>query len=256
MTNPRRHLLIAGAAWAVLSIISMALVAGIQIMPTVASDEAAAEDRAFVLLTVLAVPVLMLVVVGLLYSALRFRASGPDDEADGPPIHGHRGVQGAWVGLSSILVIGLFAYGANGLLEIRGAQDADFTIQISGEQWKWHFMYPDYGVETQELHVPVGQRIRLEITSIDVIHSFWVPAFGIKQDAVPGRTTTIYLTVTDANHFGGMCAELCGLGHTGMTFPVVAESFDEMDAWLSEQPDHPAPSGEPPPGGSPGESPH
>ena len=248
MTNPRRHLLIAGAAWVVLSVVSMVLVAGIQILPIVASNEAEVEDRAFVLLTVVAMPVLMLVVVGLVYSALRFRAS-EDDEEDGPPIHGHRGLQAAWVGLSTLMVIGLFAYGAVGLIEIRGAQDADYVITVAAEQWKWHITYPGYEVDVPELHVPLDQRVRIDITSLDAIHSFWVPAFGIKQDAVPGRTTTIYVTVTEPGSYGGQCAELCGLGHTTMTFPVVAEPMADLIDWLDHQP--PPPDDAPPPSGSP-----
>ena len=242
MTTPRRHLWIAGAIWAVLSILGAALVAGIQILPVIASREAEIEDSAFVLLTVLSVPVLMFVVVGLAYSALRFRANG--DEEDGPPIHEHRAIQVVWLVVSFVLVIGLFAYGAVGLVDIRGAQAADFEVQVLGEQWKWSFKYPS-GVISKELHIPVGERVHLVINSKDVIHSFWVPAFGIKQDAVPGRPTQIYVTATVAGTYPGLCAELCGTGHTGMHLSVVVSEPGDLEAWLSSQPK--GPPGEPPP---------
>ena len=232
MTNPRRHLLIAGAAWVLLSVVAMVVMAGVQILPAVASREAEIMDRTMVLLTVAAMPVLMLVVVGGIYSAVRFRARGPMDE-DGPPIHGHSGFQVAWVGVSAVLVIGLFGYGAAGLIDIRGAQQADFTVNVIAEQWKWHFRYANDG-ESEELHVPVGERVRLNITSDDAIHSLWVPAFGIKQDAVPGRVTTIFLTVMTPGHYGAMCAELCGLGHTTMTFKVEAQSDEELAQWMDQ----------------------
>ena len=109
----------------------------------------------------------------------------------------------------------LFVYGAVGLVEIRGAQTADYEVQVEAEQWAWHFEYADKGVDAAELHIPVDRRVHLIIKSDDVIHSFWVPAFGVKQDAVPGRPTQIYLTATQTGTFPGMCAELCGLGHTG-----------------------------------------
>jgi len=234
MPSPRRHLLTAAAAWAVLSVVSVALVAGIQILPEIASREAQVEDAAFVLLTAAAMPVLMFVLVGLAYSALRFRASD-DDDADGPPIHGHGGVQAVWLGVSSLLVLGLFGYGAVGLLEIRGSEPADYVVEVVAEQWAWHFIYPD-GTETKELHVPVDRRVRLDITSDDAIHSLWIPAFGIKQDAVQGRTTYASMTVTQPGTYGGMCAELCGLGHTGMTVTVVAQSMADLEAWLHDQP--------------------
>ena len=233
MTSPERHFWIAGAIWVVLSAVGIILVAGIQVLPEIASDESAIENAAFVLLTVLSVPVLMFVVVGLVYSAIRFRAT---DDEDGPPIHGHRGFQGVWLGISFVLVIGLFGYGAKGLLDIRGSQTADFEVQVSAEQWAWTFDYPSAGVTSKELHIPVGQRVHLVINSTDVIHSFWVPAFGIKQDAVPGRATQIYMTATVADTYPGLCAELCGFGHTDMHLTAVVSTQADLDAWLAQQP--------------------
>jgi cytochrome c oxidase subunit II len=229
-------------------VLGTVLVAGVQILPVIASREADIENGAFVLLTVLSVPVLMFVVVGLAYSALRFRANG--DEEDGPPIHGHRAVQGVWLGISFLLVVGLFGYGAAGLVDIRGAQQSDFDVQVRGEQWKWSFEYPDAGVVSTELHIPVGERVLLIINSTDVIHSFWVPAFGIKQDAVPGRLTQIYLTPAVVGTYPGLCAELCGSGHTGMQVTVVVSDRADLEAWLRDQPKRPPPGSEPSPSGS------
>jgi cytochrome c oxidase subunit 2 len=248
--TPRRHFVTAGAAWVVLSVLGVILVAGVQILPVIASREAEIENSAFVLLTAASVPVLMFVVIGLVYSALRFRAD--DDTADGPPIHGHTGFQVAWVGTSLMLVLGLFAYGAVGLVAIRGAQTADFEVNVKSEQWAWHYEYPGTGVISNELHIPVNRRVHLVIKSIDVIHSFWVPAFGIKQDAVPGRPTQVYLTATHGGTYSGMCAELCGLGHTSMTTTVVVSDQAALDSWLSEQP---RPSPNPSPKSSPGSPP-
>ena len=232
--NERRHLLVAGAAWVVLSAVAMFLVAGMQIIPVIASKEAEIENRAFVLLAVVSVPVMMFVVVGLVYSAIRFRAGG--ERGDGPPVHGHRGFQTAWVGISAVLVLGLFVYGTIGLVDIRGAQTAEFEVSVSAEQWAWHFEYPATGVASTELHIPVNQRVHLTIRSSDVIHSFWVPAFGVKQDAVPGRITQIYMTANRTGTYPAMCAELCGLGHTGMTMTVVVSDQADLDTWLSQQP--------------------
>jgi cytochrome c oxidase subunit II len=241
--SPRRHLLTAGFAWVLLSVVGVVFVTGLQIIPLIASREAEIENRAFVLLAAASVPVLMFVVVALVYSAIRFRARNETD--DGPPVHGHTGFQAAWLGISLVLVLGLFAYGAIGLVEIRGAQVADFEVDVEGEQWAWHFEYPASGLKSSELHIPVDRRVRLNIKSEDVIHAFWVPAFGIKQDAVPGRTTRVYMTATHTGTFSGMCAELCGLGHTGMTTTVVVSDQADVDAWLSRQPlEPPEPSPE------------
>ena len=248
MISPRRHAWIAAAAWTVLSILGIVLVAGIQIIPVIASREAEIENSAFVLLTVISVPVLMFVVVGLAYSALRFRAAG--DQEDGPPIHGSRGFQTVWLGVSFALVIGLFGYGAVGLIDIRGAQTSAFEVEVRAEQWAWHFTYPSAGVDSKELHIPVGERVHLIINSDDVIHSFWVPAFGVKQDAVPGRPTQIYVTATVAGTYPGLCAELCGFGHTDMRMTVVVSDRSALDDWLNHQQPPDGGGSQPPPTGS------
>lgn len=232
--TPRRHLLIAGLAWLVLSTIGVVLVMGMQIIPVIASHEAEIEDDAFVLLTAVSVPVLMFVVVGLAYSALRFRAT--DETTDGPPVHGHAGFQAAWVAISFVMVLGLFAYGTIGLIAIRGAQSADFEVLVSAEQWAWHYEYPSTGVKADELHIPVNRRVHLVINSTDVIHSFWVPALGVKQDAVPGHPTEIYVTATNVGTYPAICAELCGLGHTTMMTTVVISDDATLDVWLSQAP--------------------
>jgi cytochrome c oxidase subunit 2 len=232
--SSRHHLAIAGTVWIVLSAVGVALALGLQIIPVIASKEAVIENDAFVLLLAVSVPVLMLVVVGLVYSAIRFRAKG--EMADGPAIHGHGGFQAAWVLISFVMVLGLFGYGAIGLVAIRGAQSADFEVNVRGEQWAWRYEYPSTGAISDELHIPVDRRVHLIITSNDVIHSFWVPAFGVKQDAVPGRTTQIYVTATKTGTYSGMCAELCGLGHTGMTTTVVVSDQTALDTWLSQAP--------------------
>ena len=126
--SPRGHLLTAVLIWAVLSAISMALMAGIQVLPQIASDEAAIEDRTFVLLTVVSMPVLWFVVVGMGYSAVQFRARGRT--TDGPPIHGHARLQAGWLIVTFVMVIGLFIYGTVGLVEIRGAQQSAFEVQV------------------------------------------------------------------------------------------------------------------------------
>lgn len=231
--SPRRHLLTAAAAWVVLSVVSMVLVAGIQILPAIASREAEIEDAAFVVLTVVSMPVLMFVVVGLAYSAISFRAR--DGEGDGPPIHGHRAVQAGWLVITLAMVIGLFVYGAVGLVEIRGAREGDFEVHVRGEQWKWTFTYEN-GAASTELHLPVDRRTHLMIESDDVIHSLWLPALGVKQDAVPGRVTEAFTTPTSVGTYPGRCAELCGFGHTDMTTTVVIEDEATVNDWLAQQP--------------------
>ncbi len=236
-SEARRHLAVAGAIWLVVSILGIAAVLAVgRILPIVASREAGVVDGAFVLLTVVSVPVLALVVVGLVYSAVRFRARD-DDLADGPAIHGHRAFEIGWLVVTLGLVAFLALYGAIGLLEIRGSdtQPHDLRVQATALQWQWRFDYPDLGIQSKELVVPVGERILITITSRDVVHSFFVPAFGVKMDAVPGRTTTITVTPTEIGGYGVQCAELCGFGHTRMTANVAVLSAADFEAWVATQ---------------------
>lgn len=231
----RRHLVVAGTIWFVASILGIAAVLALgHILPVVASKEATIVDGAFVLLTAVSVPVLALVVVGLVYSAIRFRARD-DDPADGPPIHGHRRFEIGWVVVTLVLVGFLALYGSIGLVEIRGGENHDLRVQVTGLQWEWRFEYPDLGITSKELVLPVGERALVTITSRDVIHSFSVPAFGVKMDAVPGRTTTISVTPTEIGGFGVQCFELCGLGHTRMTANVTVLSVADFQAWVEAQ---------------------
>lgn len=234
-SESRHHLVVAGAIWVVVSVLGIAAVVAVgRILPVVASKEATIVDGAFVLLTAVSVPVLTLVVVGLVYSAIRFRARD-DDPAEGPPVHGHRPFEIGWVVVTLVLVGFLAVYGSVGLVEIRGGENHDLRVQVTGLQWEWRFEYPDLGITSKELVLPVGERALVTITSRDVIHSFSVPAFGVKMDAVPGRTTTISVTPTEIGGFGVQCFELCGLGHTRMTANVTVLSAADFQAWVEAQ---------------------
>jgi cytochrome c oxidase subunit 2 len=238
--SARRHFAIAAAIWAVLSVLGVAAVAGIQILPVIASREAEIVDRAFVILTAASVPVLMLVVVAIGYSVVRFRAGG--DQEEGPAVRGHRLFEAGWVVVSLVAVLLLAAYGTAGLLDIRGDQSADLEVRVMATQWKWSFEYPGSGVTSKDLVLPADVRVRFTLESDDVIHSFYVPAFGIKNDVVPGRRSEIYVTVTEPGTYGVQCAELCGIGHTRMLGPVRVLERAEFDAWLGDQKEQP-PSG-------------
>jgi len=231
--SPGRHAVIAIAVWAILSAIGILLVVGVQILPEIASKEAEIENSAFVLLTAVSVPVLMFVVVGMAYTAISFRARDGADDA--PSIEGHARLQVGWLVVTTVMVIGLFIYGAFGLVEIRGAQQADFEVQVHGKQWEWSFDYPAAHVTAKELHIPVGKRVHLIISSSDAIHSLWLPALGVKQDAVPGRPTEAYVTATENGTYSVMCAELCGYGHTVMTTTVTVSDSGELEGWLGQQ---------------------
>lgn len=238
----RREWFLVGALWAALTALGELLVWGASIFPGAYAREADVSDSAFRLLMRLAVPVFTFVVAMLVVGLARFRARGAPPE-DGSPRAGNGAVYAAWLGVTSALAVVLIVNpGLVGLADIRGEPGADMVVRVEGAQWFWTISYPDEGVSTtRELVLPVGNRVRFEVTSTDVIHSFWIPAFRVKIDAVPGRTTVVHATPTRTGSFETdfnlrlQCAELCGIGHAAMAIPVRVVGEAEFEAWLRGQ---------------------
>jgi len=231
--------------WAVATAAGVAVATAVEYFPSPASKEALVIDSAMTLLTVLSVPIFMMVIVLLVYSVVRFRQVG-EPLQDGPPIEGNLRLETVWVLVSLGLTLYLAWYGASGFMEIMSheaeAGQDELVVEAEGSQWFWEFYYPEQGIRTKdELRLPVGRRVRFHVTAADVIHSFWVPAFRTKIDAVPGMVTTVYATPDRTGSFQEdynlrvQCAELCGLGHAAMNTPVVVVEQKEFDAWVSQQ---------------------
>lgn len=108
------------------------------------------------------------------------------------------------------------------------------VVEVSGMQYAWLFNYPDSNIMAGELHIPVGQDILLNISANDVIHSFWVPQFRLKQDAIPGQTTQLRFIATKTGEYPIVCTELCGGYHGSMRSTVVVQTPEEFDSWLEE----------------------
>lgn len=237
----RRDWFWAGAIWLALTALGEVLLwsaEGREIFPGAYAEEAQVSDDAFVLLMRLAIPVFAFVVAMLGFSVVRFRVKEPDEE--GPPVRGSRPVYIAWLAVTTLLTVVLIINpGLTGLAHIRGGHDSDLTLRVEGARWFWTITYPNGASATQELVLPVGKRVRFEVTSKDVIHSMWIPAFRVKIDAVPGRTTVVHATPTrtgDTNddfNLRLVCAELCGLGHATMAIPVRLLESNEFDQWLT-----------------------
>lgn len=238
-----RHATMATALWAVLTVLGEWWAVTARIMPIQAAEEAVFIDDAFNLLLMLAVPVAAMVLALLFYSVIRFRAA-EDSTEDGPPIRGNRSITTIWVVASTVLAVAIvFNPGIKGIRELEANRNPDIVVQIQGSQWHWKVTYPGYGVtydEALQLALPVDKRVKLEITSTDVIHSVWIPAMRIKMDAVPGRTNVIYVTPTligsyeDDPTLRVQCAELCGTGHPLMSMGVRVLEEGEFQEWIEQ----------------------
>jgi cytochrome c oxidase subunit 2 len=179
--------------------------------------------------------VVFLVVVVLLIAALvRRRRPGTagGHVAWGEPLIVVAGVIVPALVLAAVFVVSLRDLNA---LSTRG-DDARLTIEVIGHNWWWEARYPDAGVVTaNEIHIPVGEPVRLRLTSADVIHSFWVPQLQVKTDQIPGKFNQMWIQADEPGRYRGQCAEFCGLQHANMIFYVVAQPPDQFSAWLANE---------------------
>ncbi len=242
-TSARKDWIFFGVFWVLLTIIGIALPMWANLLPSDSyAREAEIGDHAYKLLLLLAAPVFAGVAAMLLTIFLRqvdHRTSEEVPVEDGPPTQPKKGFVPVWLVVTGALALLLAINpGFVGLKEIRGESSADVVIKVKAMRWSWAFTYEDGQLSTEELVLPVDQRVRFEIESADIVHSFWVPAFRTKLDAVPNRTTILYITpekVGDGANDSTLrvqCAELCGIDHTAMVVPVRIVEEDEYNAWL------------------------
>ncbi|MBI4305124.1 MAG: cytochrome c oxidase subunit II [Chloroflexi bacterium] len=226
--------------------IGEALVIGLGLFPAPLAEEARVVDEAIEHLVILAVPVFTFVVSVLVYAVLRFRRRGAEAE-DGPPMRTHGKWVAFWFAWTTALTVAVIIHpGVTGLRSLMASQDEapDLVVKVTGQRWLWTFEYPERKVTTiNELVVPVDKLVRFEVTAPDrdVLHSFWIPAFRIKIDAVPGlvthtsaRATRIGAFAEDMN-YRVQCAELCGLGHSKMAATLRVVSQADFDRWVGER---------------------
>jgi cytochrome c oxidase subunit 2 len=174
-----------------------------------------------------------IVLVMLAYSIWRYRAK-PGDESDGEPIHGNTKLEIAWTLIPTVIVLTAAAYSWVILDRIEAREPDRLNVDVTAQQFAWKFEYPEEGVTSTELHVPVDRQVEFSMEAIDVIHSFWVPEWRMKKDLVPGLTTHITATPDREGEYSLVCTELCGIGHSTMRAPVVVESQEEFDQWVAE----------------------
>ena len=204
-------------------------------MPTPASREAGRIDFVTWFVVVICIVIFAIVAAALIYSILTFRAR-PDDLEDGPPIHGHTGLEIVWTLIPTILVTAIGIVSAIVLSRDDALGKNVLRVNVTAQQFAWSFSYPDAkGLTSGTLMLPKGRSVQLVLHSKDVIHSFWVPQFGQKEDTVPGLTTTLHITPDRLGTFPVICTELCGLGHAVMRTQVVVMTPAAFAKWLKSQ---------------------
>jgi cytochrome c oxidase subunit 2 len=190
-----------------------------------------------------------IVMVMLVYALWRWRAK-PGDESDGAPIHGNTTLEIAWTVIPTIIVLGGAIYSWIVLNDIEAKASDRMPVTVTAQQYEWTFEYPEATVgsgqsatplTTHELHVPVDRQLDVTLNALDVIHSFWVPEWRIKRDAVPAGTSgdeidnEFVVTPDQEGTYSLVCTELCGIGHATMRATVVVESQQDFDQWIADQ---------------------
>jgi cytochrome c oxidase subunit 2 len=203
-------------------------------LPEEASTQAGPTDTLYNLLAVASVFVFALVISILFVSVVRFRRRF-GDESDGEPIHGNTGIEILWTAIPSIIMVVAAIASGVVLADIEEKKPTSETINITGQQFAWTFDYGQEGVKRAgELHLVKDKPYLFKLHAKDVIHSFWVPEFRMKKDAVPGMTTQVRVEPTRNGTYTLACTELCGLGHATMRARVVVEDKNSFDRWIAK----------------------
>ena len=204
-------------------------------LPTPASKQADRIDFVFWFVTGISIAIFALVAAVILYSVVRFRAR-PDDDSDGAPIHGNTTLEIAWTAVPAVLVTAVAVVSAVALAQNGHVPKKHLQVNVLAQQFAWSFTYPKYeGLTVSQLRLPLGEAVQLKMHSKDVIHSFWVPQFGQKQDLVPGIETSVVITPKRLGTYAIACTELCGEGHALMRSEAVVMKPAAFAAWVKAQ---------------------
>ncbi len=184
----------------------------------------------------LVLALLLFLLVGGLLTTVIIRFRGRPGDADPPQVEGNRRLEVTWTLLTVLVLACLFILTVRTMNTVDAASAGELPIQVIGHQWWWEFQYGDQGVETaNELHVPEGAPLRLDLRSADVIHSFWLPQFGWMEDNIPGKTNQMRVRVNRAGDYMGACTQFCGAEHARMRLRVTVQPPDQFDAWMQQQ---------------------
>ena len=204
---------------------------GTPLFPEQASTMAGRVDALYLFLIAVSGFFSLLIAGLIVYFAIKYRRRAPDSV--GAPIHGGLLLELTWTIIPLFIAMVIFVWGASVFFAMSRPPDETINVYVVGKQWMWKFQHLDGQREINELHVPVGRPVKLIMTSEDVIHDVFVPAFRVKADVVPGRYTHLWFQPTKPGRYQLFCAEYCGTRHSGMTGQVVVMDPSEYQTWLS-----------------------
>ncbi len=220
--------------------IGIALSYAIHWFPVQASTQAHNTDTLYHVLVIASVPIFVLVVTVILFSVWQFRMKPGQELQDGPPIHGNTRLEVIWTAIPALILLGLVSYSFVVLRDNEKKPATEMVVEVTGQQFAWSYEYPTSvtggaPLKTTQLYVPNNESVYFKIHSVDVIHAFWIPAFRLQIDAVPGVTTTYRATPDRIGSYPVVCNLLCGVGHGLMRSTIHVVAPNRFQAWLKHQ---------------------
>ena len=199
--------------------------------PEQASSIAKSVDQLYLFLTVVTLFFTALIFSVIFYFMIRYRRRSPNERPK--PIEGNVPLEVLWTAIPTLIVAVIFVWGSMLYFKNAEAPKGSMEIFITGKQWMWKVEHPEGQREINEVHVPLGRPVKLTMTSEDVIHDFFVPAFRVKKDVLPGRYTSLWFTATKVGTYHLFCAQYCGAFHAGMMGSIIVQEPSEYERWLA-----------------------
>jgi cytochrome c oxidase subunit II len=234
----RRSIVGAIVAGVIATALGIVLSYAIHWFPVQASTQAHNSDTLYHVLVIASVPIFVLVVTVILYSVWQFRMKPGQELEDGPPIHGNTRLEVIWTAVPAMILLGLVSYSFVVLHENeKKPAGPEMVVDVTGQQFEWSYEYPSSAtggapLKSAQLYVPDNESVHFEIKSLDVIHAFWIPAFRLQIDAVPGITTSYRATPDRLGSYPVVCNLLCGVGHGLMRSTIHVVTPSVFQAWL------------------------
>ncbi len=200
-------------------------------LPEQASTLAPLTDGLFNFVNLVSLILFLMVVIGMMYFAYRYRRRSPNERP--APVKESKILEASWIVIPTILVLLVFTWGFKGYMALNVAPPDAYEIQVSAYQWGWRFTYPEGFQTAGEIYVPVGRPVRMVMSSTDVLHSFFIPAFRVKQDVLPNRYTSVWFEATKTGDYDIFCTEYCGTSHSGMLGKVHVVNQNAFNDWVA-----------------------
>ena len=236
----RGSLTVAGITAVIATAAGIVLSYEIHWFPPAASTQAHNTDHLYHVLVIATIPIFVLVTGVILYCVWQFRMKPGEELKDGPPIHGNTRLEVFWTALPAVLLLSMVGYSFVVLRQNEKKPAREIQVGVTGQQFYWSFQYPrsvtgGAPIDSYSLYLPDNESVLFNMRSRDVIHAFWIPAFRLQEDVVPGITTHYRATPDKLGNYPAVCNLLCGVGHSLMRTTVHVVTPTQFRAWIRSQ---------------------